>query len=142
MKNIIIKHAMALVAIVIAGTTLMSFGISKYHSAKNDEPIYKWYELVETPNSSASSQQLASSAPLPSPPQETHPSDCARKDNTGNFCAVVVEFEPDATNFTLSGTDLEDAINSNSKAVGIASNNSDVDEDEDGYSRKQPQPNN
>ncbi|SKB95089.1 hypothetical protein SAMN05660841_03213 [Sphingobacterium nematocida] len=99
-------------------------------------PVYKWYALIPTSNTSTSAQQLLTGSPMSSPPSQTNPLDCARENNAGDFCAVIVEFAPGTTNFTLSGTDLQDAINNHTDAVGIASSNPDVDEDQDGYSRK------
>lgn len=110
--------------------------MEKKEKIKSLDPIYQWYELVPTSSNNPSSQQLVSSTPMASPPAQADPSDCARENDSGEYCAVAVEFAPGTTNFALSGTDLQDAINNHPDATGIASSNPDVDENQDGYSRK------
>ncbi|TYR34680.1 hypothetical protein FXV77_14510 [Sphingobacterium phlebotomi] len=61
MKKFIIKNAMALVALAIAGTTLMSFGLEKIN---NTQPASVRFQFNDTPNgeSSPSNWQHAPSA--------------------------------------------------------------------------------
>lgn len=100
------------------------------------DPIYKWYELVPTSNSSPSSQTLADDQPMSTPPPSGTGTICAQNNNTGNYCAVLVKFAPGTTDFTLSDlVTLDVAISGNPDAEGIANQTGTPDPNADGYSR-------
>jgi len=77
MKKIIIKNAMALVALAIAGTTLMSFGLKDAASAQ----IIYWYEV--TPHASDPNQDLVTTTEA----SEANTPDC-NENNQGDRCSV------------------------------------------------------
>ncbi len=83
MKNIIIKHAMALVALAIATVTLVSAGISSVKSSKLlAGPV--WYEIqVVDPELGQIPNNLKITAIASTPPQE----------EAGDFCGTKNHFD-------------------------------------------------
>lgn len=134
----------------IIAATVIALGVVTYIQAKNgpskvkSESIFQWYALNPqvgdpAPLPNPSQLTLASTSPMSSPPDATNSEACAQALNDGHYCAVLVEFASDATDFTLSGTSLADAISNNAKAIGVADGSGSEDEDGDGYARS-PEP--
>lgn len=132
MKSLIQKYMMAIVAVMMI-VGFSAFKVVETHTNKQSYQ-YRWYELVETDETQPGQQMLASGIPISIPP-ETSEEDCARTDNTGDFCAVLIEFELETTNFVLEETDVADAIAQHAKARRVATNVIAEDEDLDGYSK-------
>lgn len=101
-------------------------------------PVYRWYELIQTSSADTSVQVLASGTPL-SPaeePDEDNPSECAKQNNFGNYCAVLIAFPPGTSgpSLTLPSGTVGFAI-ANSTAIDVATGVTAQDPDGDGYSR-------
>lgn len=110
--------------------------IKKDTEAKLVAPVYKWYQLVETTNSTPAGQTLASLTPMSSPPPANDAFNCAQNSTAAKYCAVVIEFPEGTLDFNLSETNLQNAIDNHSTTISVASGNTAVDVDGDGYSRK------
>lgn len=95
---------------------------------------YRWYALMPTSDSDPNNQTLASVNPI-SAPLSTDNTDCAQKDNAGDFCAVAIKFAPGTTNFTLPSTNLASSLSTHPDVSGIATSNTAVDADGDGYAQ-------
>lgn len=99
-------------------------------------PIYKWYPLKPTDKATANQQELASDQPMLTAPPSGTGTNCAQNNNTGDYCAVLVEFAPGTTDFTLSDqVKLDVAISGNPDAIGVANQTGTPDPNGDGYSR-------
>lgn len=107
--------------------------IKKDIEAKLVAPVYKWYQLVETTNATPTGQTLASLTPMATPPPATDAFNCAQNSTAGKYCAVAIEFPEGTLDFTLSETNLQDAIDNHPVSISIAPA---ADANGDGYSRK------
>ena len=97
MTKFIFKNAMALVALAIAGTTLMSFGLSK-----NSATELYWFSV--SPDGSTITSYIDEL------PNDANPLDCAP--NGSNFCAMGFD-DSDLKNPGTppsSPSDLKDAV--------------------------------
>lgn len=133
MQKIIKSYMMAIVAVML----VIGFSAFKVVESHNNMllPQYRWYELIETNSTDPSQQMLVSGTPI-SPPPETSAEDCAKTENNGDFCAVLIEFEPGTSSFILEDTDVANAIDLHDTAVRIATNVEAHDDDEDGYAKQ------
>ncbi len=98
--------------------------------------VYRWYELTPTSSIDTTFQILASGTPLTVAPPNTNSTECAKTLNTGNFCAVLIEFPSGTTgsDLNLPSGSVKNAIDM-TVALRVATGVTAQDPDGNGYSR-------